>query len=148
VLDMGCTLKMSTGDVLQKIGDQTCRYGLGGPDHTKGGLYGSLSTVLGWNAEAQKFWREKGMPDILSDSWTKSVKCYAVQFGLGGEYAIEVWQEIENYAAFDRMDRSMIDNPEKSRQSWLIWKEGMEYFEWGPARLMSDWPESSGVPEE
>ena len=109
---------------------------------------GTLKIRPGKAAEAQKWWREKGMPDILSDPWTKSVKCYAVQFGLGGEWAIEIWQEIENYAAFDRMDRSIIDNPEKTRQSWLLWKEAIDYFEWGPARLMGDWPESSGAPEE
>ena len=54
---------------------------------------GTLKIKPGKYAEAQKFWREKGLPDILADPWTKSVKCYAVQFGLGGEYAIEVWQE-------------------------------------------------------
>ena len=109
---------------------------------------GTFKIKSGKAAEAEKWWREKGVPDILSDPWTKSLKCYAVQFGLGGEYAIEVWQELQNYAAFDQMDRSIIDNPEKTRKSWQLWKEAIDYFEWGPARLMGDWPESSGVPQE
>ena len=109
---------------------------------------GTMKIKPGKAAEAKKWWQEKGAPDILSDPWTKSLKCYAIQFGLGGEYTIEVWQEIENYAAFDRMDQAFVDDPEKSRRSWLLWTEAAEYFEGGPARLMGDWPESSMVPQE
>jgi hypothetical protein len=27
------------------------------------------------------------------------------------------------------------------------WKEANDLFEWGPSRLMGDWPESSLLPE-
>ena len=95
-------------------------------------------------AEATMFWREVGAPDILSDPWTKSLRCFATQFGLGGgEYTIEVWQEIENYAAFDLMDKDIFDNPAKYKKKREIWKEADDYFEWGPSRLMGGWPESS-----
>lgn len=103
---------------------------------------GQAKIKPGKYTEANKWWREKGAPDILSDPWTVSLRCYAAQFGLGGEYAIEIWQEIENYAAFDRMDKEIFDNPEKIHEKREIWKEARDYFEWGPNRLMGDWPES------
>jgi hypothetical protein len=31
--------------------------------------------------EATKWWKEKGIPDILSRPYIKSLKCYAGQFG-------------------------------------------------------------------
>jgi hypothetical protein len=97
--------------------------------------------------EATKWWREKGAPDLLSEPWTKSLHAYAAQFGLAGEYGIEVWQEIENYAALDLMDQWQIEDQARAKMKRDIWKEGVEYFEWGPARLMGDWPESSLLPK-
>lgn len=102
----------------------------------------------GKGEEATKWWREKGAPDILAEPWTKSLRCYAGQFGLGGGYDFEVWQELETYAAFDSMDQDMIDNPDKYREKREFWRESFEIFEWGPSRLMGDWPESSLIPEE
>ena len=86
---------------------------------------------------------KKGAPDILSDPWTVSLRCYAAQFGLGEEYAIEIWQEIENYAAFDRMDQDIFEHPEKYKEKQAIWEEANQYFEWASNRLMGGWPESS-----
>ena len=93
--------------------------------------------------EAIKWWKEKAAPDILADPWTKSLKCFAGQFGLGGEYTIEIWQEIESYAAFDKMDKFWEEDSDSANKKLEIMKEGNEFFDWGPSRLMGDWPESS-----
>jgi hypothetical protein len=110
-------------------------------------LVSTAKIKAGKFVEATKWWGEKGIPDILSRPYTKSLHCYAGQFGLGGEYEIEVWQEIENYAAMDAMDDWVIEDPERATQSIEYWKEANELFEWGPSRLMGDWPESSLLPE-
>ena len=110
-------------------------------------LVGTAKIKPGKFEQATKWWREKGVPDILSRPWTKSLRCYAGQFGLGGEYDIESWQEIENYAVLDQMDQWLIEDPERAAKIRDIWQEAQEYFEWGPTRLMGDWPESSLLPE-
>jgi len=96
----------------------------------------------GKNAEATKWWKEKAAPNILSFSWTKSLKCYAGQFGLGGEYTIQIWQEIESYGSFDEMDKFWFEDSDKAKKTTEIMKEGQDYFVWGPSTLMGDWPES------
>ena len=101
----------------------------------------------GKGPEAARWWREKGLPHLRSLPWARSVKSYAVQFGLGGEYAIETWVEIEDYAAMDVMDNWWIEDPERAERTRNMWKEAAEYFEWGPTRLMGDWPESSLLPD-
>ena len=111
-------------------------------------LVGYAKVKPGKFVEATKWWREKGAPDITSRPWTKSLRCFAGQFGLGGEYDIEIWQEIENYAALDQIDKWLIDDPDKAAEVREIWKEADELFEWGPNRLMGDWPESSLLPGE
>lgn len=93
-------------------------------------------------AEAAKWWKEKASPDLLSDPWTKSLKCYASQFGLGDEYNLEIWQELGSYADFDAMDEFWLEGSEKTKQKIDIGQEGNDYIEWGPSRLMGDWPES------
>jgi hypothetical protein len=110
-------------------------------------LVGQAKIKSGKFAEATKWWKEKGIPDILSRPYTKSLKCYARQFGLGGEYDIEIWQEIENYAAMDQMDTWILEDPERAKKASELWKEADELFEWGPNRLMGDWPESSLLPD-
>jgi hypothetical protein len=97
--------------------------------------------------EATKWWGEKGLPDIRSRPWAKSVKSYSVQWGLGGEYSIETWTEIEDYAAMDVMDNWVIEDPERAKKNLEMWQEANDYFEWGPTRLMGDWPESSLLSE-
>ena len=74
----------------------------------------------------------------------KSARAYAVQFRLGGEYYLEMWIEKENYAAYDRMDEDMFANPQK----YAAIGEAQDLFEWGPARVMGDWPESQWLPPE
>jgi hypothetical protein len=97
--------------------------------------------------EATKWWGEIGLPDIKTRPWAKSVKSYSAQFGLGGEYSIETWTEIEDYAALDVMDSWIIEDPERAKQNREMWLEANEYFEWGPTRLMGDWPKSSLLAE-
>jgi len=109
-------------------------------------LVGYADIKPGKFKEATKWWKDKGAPDLLSRPWTKSLKCYAGQFGLGGEYSIEIWQEIENYAVLDQIDSFIIEDPKRDAEIQKIWDEANEYFEWGPNRLMGDWPESSLLP--
>jgi len=101
----------------------------------------------GKGVEATKFWREKGLPDIRSRPWVKSLRCYAGQFGLAGEYQIEIWEEIADYAAMDAMDKWFEEDPKRTARMIEMWKGGSEYFEEGPTRLMGDWPESSLLPD-
>jgi hypothetical protein len=110
-------------------------------------IVGTANVKPGKFEEATKWWKEKGAPDMLSRPWTKSLKCYAGQFGLGGEYTIEIWQEIENYAVFDQIDSYIIEDPKRDAEFRKIWAEADDYFEWGPNRLMGDWPESSLLPD-
>jgi len=88
--------------------------------------------------EFTKWWREKGKAFSESAPGTKSVKAYAAQFRLGGEYGLEIWIEIENYASYDRLDEDILANPQK----YAAWHEAQDLVEWGPSRLMGDWPES------
>lgn len=108
-------------------------------------MVGTMKIKAGKFKEATKWWKENGLPDIASRPYVKSVRCYAVQFGLSGgsEYEIEVWQEIENYAALDQMDNYIIEDPERAEEQRVKWRKANELFEWGPNRLMGDWPESS-----
>ncbi len=92
--------------------------------------------------EATTWWREKGGPDLAAEPWTKSLQVYATQFRLGGEYSLEVWQEIENYAVLDEMDAWYFADPARAKAKGDLWRESAAYFEWGPSRLMGDWPES------
>ena len=94
--------------------------------------------------EAAKWWQEKGKATYESLPGVKSAKAYGVQFGLGGEYRLEFWMEMENYAAYDRIDEDLFANPQK----YAAFGEGLELFEWGPARVMGDWPESHWSPPE
>jgi hypothetical protein len=93
-----------------------------------------------------KWWREKGA-DIFSYPGVKSLRAYAAQFGLAGKYDLEVWLELENYSALDKMDEWFVENPDLAKRKEDLWKESQAYFEWGPARLMGDFPESSLLPK-
>ncbi|MGB3904410.1 MAG: hypothetical protein WBB22_05765 [Anaerolineae bacterium] len=110
-------------------------------------MVGTAKIKAGKVPEAARWWRERGLPDLRSRPWAKSVKSYAVQFGLGGEYEMETWVEIDDYAAMDVMDNWIIEDPERAEKDRNMWKEANEYYEWGPVRLMGDWPESALVPE-
>ena len=88
--------------------------------------------------EAAKWWREKGKAMYESLPGVKSVRAYGPQFGLGGEYG-EIWIEIENYAVYDRWDEDVLANPQKYA---TLRREEQDLVEWGPSRLMGDWPES------
>ena len=98
----------------------------------------------GKSGEAAKWWREKGKAAYEASPGIKSVKAYGVQFGLGGN-GIEIWLEMENYAAFDRLDEDLDANPQK----YAAFGEAQDLFEWGATRIMGDWPESHwSAPEE
>ncbi len=103
----------------------------------------TLKTKSGKTKETLKWWKEKGKAIIESSPGTKSVRTYAVQFGLGGEYDIEIWEEVENYASLDLLDKDIDQNPQK----YSPFKEAQELFDWGPTRIMGDWPESVFIPE-
>lgn len=100
-----------------------------------------MGIKTGKGGEAAKWWREKGKAFYEGFPGVKSVKSYATQFGLGGSY-VEVWMELENYAAFDQMDVDMAANPQK----YAAWGDTDELFEPGTTCIMGDWPESSWLP--
>ena len=93
--------------------------------------------------EAMKWWKEEALPNRLTAPWFKSIKAYAGQFGLGGEYVIEIWNEIESYGAFDQIDDYWDGDSEDKEKRLEIIHRGAEIIEWGPSRLMGDWPESA-----
>jgi len=95
----------------------------------------------GKSSEAVKWWIEKGRVAYESLPGVKSVKSYGVQFGLGGNF-IEIWLELENYGAFDRMDEDLEANPKK----YAAFGETKDLFESGSTRIMGDWPESHWAP--
>ena len=94
---------------------------------------------------ATKWWREKGKAFYESLPGVKSVRAYVSQFGLGGAYGLEIWTEVENYAAMDRWDEDIAANPQKYGPAI---REFHDLFESGPSRLMGDWPESHLVSTE
>jgi hypothetical protein len=101
----------------------------------------TLNVKSGKSTEAAKWWQEKGKAAYESSPGVKAVKCYAVQFSLGGNY-IEVWLEMENYAAFDQIDKDLDANPQK----YAAFGEIQDLFESSSARVMGDWPESHWSP--
>jgi hypothetical protein len=92
----------------------------------------------GKRVEGEKWWTERGKPLYESAPGVKSVSAYATQFGLGGEFQIEVWLELESYAAFDQVDQDIAANPQK----YQALAEQGGFFEAGPGRLVGDWPAS------
>ena len=88
--------------------------------------------------DAAEWWRQKGKPAFAVSPGTKSVRAYAVQFGFGGEYQLEIWREIESYGTYDRLDEDLASSPEK----YGAFREVSDILEFGPTRLMGDWPES------
>jgi len=97
----------------------------------------------GKSQQAAKWWNEKGKAMFESTPGTRWVKAFAVQFGLGGS-GLEIWSEMENYASYDRIDAELNTDPQK----YAALGEAQDLIEWGPARVMGDWPESSWSPPE
>ena len=85
-----------------------------------------------------KWFRDGGISSWEALPRTRGVDVYGVQFGLGGEFGIEIWSEVEDYATFDLTDQELLDNPEK--YSWF--GELSELMDWGPTRIMGDFPAS------
>jgi hypothetical protein len=98
----------------------------------------TFKTRPGKRVESEKWWTEKGEPLYASLPGVKSVNAYVAQFGLGGEYSIEVWLELESYGALDQADQDIVANPEK----YAPLAESSQFFEAGPSRLVGDWPAS------
>ncbi len=90
-------------------------------------------------ADAVQWWHERGKQMNEAAPGVKSVAAYITQFALGpSDYQIEIWMEIENYAAFDRVDQAMVAHPEQ----WIPLAESEELLEWGHGRIVGDWPQS------
>ena len=98
----------------------------------------TLKARPGKRVESERWWTERGKAMYESVPGVKSVNAYAAQFGLGSEYQIEVWLELESYSAFDQADQDVASNPQK----YAALAETDELFEAGPARLVGDWPAS------
>ncbi|TKJ29445.1 MAG: hypothetical protein CEE40_08540 [Chloroflexi bacterium B3_Chlor] len=92
----------------------------------------------GKTGDAVKWWEEKGKAAFEVAPGTKTVRAYAVQFGFGGEYGLEIWREIDDYGTYDRLDEDILAHPER----YAAFTESLEVLEWGPSRLMGDFPES------
>jgi hypothetical protein len=67
-----------------------------------------------------------------------------VQFGFGGQYQLEVWREIEDYGTYDRLDEDLTAHPEK----YAAFLGVNDILEFGPTRLMGEWPESQFIPPQ
>jgi hypothetical protein len=94
----------------------------------------------GKSTEAAKWWAEKGQTFYESLPGVKSLRTYAGQFGLSGDYGLEFWYEVEDYGVMDRWDADILERPDEYGP---IFKEYNDLFESGPSRLMGEWPESS-----
>jgi hypothetical protein len=109
---------------------------------------GQFKIRSGMDGEALAWWREKGQPDILAEPCTKSLRAYAVQFALGGEHTVEIWQELENYAALDMMEKDFQRRPEFYAEHMQHLREADNLLEWGPARLIGEWPKPLLITDE
>ena len=94
--------------------------------------------------DAVEWWHHKGKAAFEAGPGTNSVRAYAVQFGFGGQYQLEVWREIESYGSYDRLDVDLVSNPEK----YTGFREVSDFLEFGPTRLMGDWHESQFNPDQ
>lgn len=94
--------------------------------------------------DAAEWWHQKGKAGFEVGPGTKSVRAYAVQFGFGGQYQLEIWREIESYGTYDRLDEDLVSNPEK----YGAFREVDDILEFGATRLMGDWPESQFDPDQ
>jgi hypothetical protein len=90
---------------------------------------------------AARWWAEKGIKQFEAVPGTKSVRAYVAQFGLSGGniFTLEIWQEIENYASFDRRDKLV---EEDVGVFAAFHTDFLEYYELGPSRIMGDWADS------
>lgn len=99
----------------------------------------------GKGAAAVEWWHQKGKAAFEVSPGTKSVKAYGVQFGFGGEHQLEIWRESEEYGSYDRLDEDITAHPEK----YSAFLEVTDVLEFGPTRLMGEWPQSQfSLPEE
>lgn len=94
--------------------------------------------------DAAEWRRQQGKAAFEVAPGTKSVRAHAVQFGFGGEYQLEIWREIEGYGTYDRLDEDLTSTPEKH----AAFREVSDILEFGPTRLMGDWPESQSSPDQ
>lgn len=104
----------------------------------------SIRIKPGQGVAAVKWWDEKGKAAFEVSPGTKSVTAYGVQFGFGGQYQLEVWREIEDYGTYDRLDEDLVAHPEK----YAAFSEVRDVLEFGPTRLMGDWPQSQFRPAD
>lgn len=92
----------------------------------------------GKSEAAEQWWNESGKALYANSPGVKSVRTFVSQFGLGGEYPLEIWLELENYAAFDWVLQDIASNPKR----YAPLAEYDELFEPGPSRIVAPWPES------
>ena len=94
-------------------------------------------------AAAIRWWREEGRAFYAGLPGVAGVQAYAPQFGLGGT-AIEIWLELESYAAYDRTEAAIAAEPGRYAEPF---QRATELLEWGPSRLVGEWPESDLLPD-
>lgn len=98
----------------------------------------------GKSAEAARWWTEVGKALFEALPGVVSVKAYITQFGLSGGHmglstgqcGVEIWQELENYAVFDKWDAAC--SVDASQFDELF--DGLrEYYDTGASRVVGDW---------
>ena len=99
---------------------------------------GTARPKPGKAAEAAGWWDEEGHALYSSLPGVSSLRSYASQFGLGGEYGIEFWFELENYAVLDQWNDVMAAEPQKYGP---MFQKFFDLFEPGPSRVVGDWPD-------
>jgi hypothetical protein len=90
---------------------------------------------------AGRWWVERGIKLFESMPGTKSVRAYIAQFNLSGEaFKLEIWQELESYAAFDQWDEHSRSAAPDIYIAFLT--EFHQHYDIGPCRVMGQWPTS------
>ena len=93
----------------------------------------------GKSRAAADWFAQKGVSLFRSMTGVKSVQVFACQFCMGAENTVEIWQELEDYAVFDRWDEDACADFESYNTQFA---EFHDLYDRGPSRLVGDWPAS------
>lgn len=96
----------------------------------------------GQRTQATQWWCEEALPGLLSDPRTRSLQCFTVEFGLSGDYNLEIWQEIGVWGDLLTIDQFWAEESQRPQHQLQLSGQCEEYLEFGPSRLMRVWPES------
>ena len=89
------------------------------------------------------WWRETALDVFRSLPGIKSVRALQTQYLLGGEYDLEWWFELENWAGYDQVTQAFATNP----QLGAALAEQDSLVEFGPSRVVAEWPDPRFPPQ-